>query len=157
MRYGIMERFSKTLRGYSPVEVNKFIDDIILKVEKIIKLSKQKDDRIKKLEYQLSEYAKVSDRLSRYQNMDDTLRNGILLAQKTSEQIKLNAIKESELILDQAKQNANRIVNDALLRAEAIEKDIETLKRNKAILKRQMREELQSQLSMLDDVEKIDI
>ena len=89
--------------------------------------------------------------------MDDTLRNGILLAQKTSEQIKLNALKESEIILEQAKQNANKIVNDALLRADAIERDIQTLKRNKAILTRQLKEELQNQLTMLDDVEKIDI
>ena len=152
-----MERFSKTLRGYSPVEVNKFIDDVILKLEKIIKASKQKDERIKKLEQQLGEYALINERLSRYQNMDDTLRNGILLAQKTSEQIKLNALKESEIILEQAKQNANKIVNDALLRADAIERDIQTLKRNKAILTRQLKEELQNQLTMLDDVEKIDI
>ncbi len=44
-----MNKFKKSLFGYDPSDVNKFIDDIIENVEKIIKLNKLKDEKIKHL------------------------------------------------------------------------------------------------------------
>ena len=88
--------------------------------------------------------------------MDETLRQAVLMAQKTSEQMKLNTIKETELIIEDAKRNANRIVNDALLRAESTEKEAEMLRRNINIFKRKLKDQLKAQLDMVDDIEKID-
>ncbi len=148
-----MERFSKTLHGYDPVEVNQFLDNVIVQVEKIINASKAKDERIEKLE---KAYTDMREKLIKYQNMDETLRQAVLMAQKTSEQMKLNTIKETELIIEDAKKNANRIVNDALLRAESTEKEAEMLRRNINIFKRKLKDQLKAQLDMVDDIEKID-
>ncbi len=148
-----MERFSKTLHGYDPVEVNQFLDNVIVQVEKIINASKAKDERIEKLE---KAYTDMREKLIKYQNMDETLRQAVLMAQKTSEQMKLNTIKESELILEDAKKNANRIVNDALIRAESTEREAEMLKRNINIFKRKLKDQLKAQLDMVDEIEKID-
>ncbi len=148
-----MERFSKTLHGYDPAEVNQFLDNVIVQVEKIINASKAKDERIEKLE---KAYTDMREKLIKYQNMDETLRQAVLMAQKTSEQMKLNTIKESELILEDAKKNANRIVNDALIRAESTEREAEMLKRNINIFKRKLKDQLKAQLDMVDEIEKID-
>ena len=37
-----MDRFTKTLHGYNPEEVNKFLDDVIVQVERIIESNKLK-------------------------------------------------------------------------------------------------------------------
>ena len=122
-----MEKFSRTLRGYNPEEVNEFLDKIIKQVETIVSESKEKDLKIATLEQQIETN---KHKLETYEKMEQTLNRAIFMAQKTSEQIKLNAHDESELIINDAKQNANRIVNEALMRAEKTEREALTLKRN---------------------------
>ncbi len=151
-----MDRFNRTLHGYDPEEVNEFLDKVIVQVEKIVESSKIKDARIKELQEQIKEVDAIKEKLTRYENMDQTLREAILMAQRTSEQMKLNTIKESELILGDAKRNANRIVNDALIKAEATEREAAMLRRNINIFKRKLRDQLQAQLEMVDDIEKVD-
>ena len=79
------------------------------------------------------------------------------MAEKTSEQIKINAIKERDLILDNAKNNANRIVNDALLKAESTERDAFMLKRNINVYKRRLKDIIEEQLRMIDEIDKIEL
>ena len=148
-----MEKFSKTLHGYNPEEVNQFIDNIIVQTERVINLSKKQDTKIKELESIISD---LKDKLSRYEGMDETLRQAIMMAQKTSEQMRLNTIKESEFILEEAKHNADRIVNDALIKADKIEREAEMLRKNAILFKRKLKDQLQLQMDMIDDIEKFD-
>ena len=148
-----MEKFSKTLHGYNPEEVNQFIDNIIVQTERVINLSKKQDTKIKELESVISD---LKDKLSRYEGMDETLRNAIMMAQKTSEQMRLNTIKESEFIVEEAKRNADRIVNDALIKADKIEREAEMLRKNAILFKRKLKDQLQLQMDMIDDIEKFD-
>ena len=148
-----MEKFSKTLHGYNPEEVNQFIDNIIVQTERVINLSKKQDTKIKELESVISD---LKDKLSRYEGMDDTLRQAIMMAQKTSEQMRLNTIKESEFIVEEAKRNADRIVNDALIKADKIEREAEMLRKNAILFKRKLKDQLQLQMDMIDDIEKFD-
>ena len=46
-----MEKFTRTLRGYDPVEVNKFLDQVIKQVSKMVKMLKEKDQIIKMRRY----------------------------------------------------------------------------------------------------------
>ncbi len=149
-----MEKFSKALHGYDPKEVNQFLDNVIMQVEKIINASKIKDEHILRLEKEKEE---LTRKLAKYQNMDETLRQAVMMTQKTSEQMKLNSIKEAELIINDAKRNANRIVNEALLKADATEKEAEVLRRNINIFKRKLKDQLQAQLDMVDEIEKVDL
>ena len=79
------------------------------------------------------------------------------MAEKTSEQIKLNAHQERETITNDAKKNASRIINEALLKAEKIDNDALAVKRNMNILKKRLRDILESQLELVDDIERIDV
>src|SRR5574344_483090 len=151
-----MDKFNRTLHGYDPMEVNNFLDNVISQVEKIINSSKAKDARIAELEKEVSEFANIKAKLEQYERMEDTLNKAMLMAEKTSSQMKLTASREGELIVEDAKRNANRIVNDALIKAEQTERETEMLKRNVTIFKRKLKDELERQLDMINDIEKID-
>jgi len=148
-----MEKFTKTLRGYDPNEVNAFIDQIINHVEKMVSDIKVKNNKLASLE---EENEKLKHKLEQYERMEATLNRAIIMAERTSEQIKLTAHQESETILNDAKRNANRIVNDALLRAEKTEMEADMLRRNVTIFKRRLREIIEAQLEMVNDIEKVD-
>lgn len=152
-----MEKFNRTLRGYDPEEVNVFLDQIIARVETMVSEIEEKDEQIKELKEQLSKVDKNQEKLAQYERMEDTLNRAILMAQKTSDQLKVAAHKESEIMLEDAKRNASRIVNDALLRAEKIENDAAVLKRNVNIFKRRLRNIVESQLNVIDEIDEVEL
>ncbi len=159
-----MEKFNRTLRGYDPEEVNNFLDEVIGRVEKLVtdvneknELLKEKDEQIKLLESKIEESSSLREKVEQYERMESTLNQAIFMAQKTSDQLKVAAHRESEIILDDAKKNASRIVNEALLRAEKIESDASNTKRNVNILKRRLKNIIESQLEIIDDIDELDI
>lgn len=155
---------NRTFKNYTPEEVDHFLDQIIKQVEKMIEDNKSKnkeialrDKKIQDLENALSKTIHLQEKLAQYERMEGTLNRAIMMAQKTSDQIKLNAHKESEIILNDAKTNASRIVNESLLKAEKAEIEAENLKRNINIFKRKLRGIIEAQLEMVDDIEKVEL
>ena len=151
-----MDRFNRALHGYDPVEVNDFLDNIISQVEKIIEASKQKDVYIESLKKELSTIDDLKARLEHYERMEENLSRTIELVQKTSDQIRVSSTKEGELIVENARRNADRIVNNALLKAEQTEREATMLRRNINVFKNKLRDALEQQLEMVNDIEKID-
>ena len=159
-----MEKFTRVMRGYDPDEVNNFLDQVIKRVEKMIadidaknKLIVDKNDEIRRLKSKIDETSALTEKLEQYERMESTLNRAILMAQKTSDQLKVAAHRESEIILDDAKKNASRIVNEALIKAEKIENDADMMKRNINVLKRRLKNIVESQLEIIDDMDKLDI
>ena len=152
-----MDKFNRTLRGYDPEEVNNFLDQIIARVELMVKDMKEKDNTINELTQELEKTKDMSERLQQYERMEDTLNRAIIMAQKTSDQLKIAAHRESEIMIDDAKKNASRIVNEALLRAEKIENDAITLKRNVNIFKRRLKDIIETQLEVIDEIDKVEL
>lgn len=159
-----MEKFTRVMRGYDPDEVNNFLDQVIKRVEKMIadidaknKLIVDKNDEIRRLKLKIDEVSALKEKLEQYERMESTLNRAILMAQKTSDQLKIAAHHESEIILDDAKKNASRIVNEALIKAEKIENDADLMKRNINVLKRRLKNIVESQLEIIDDIDKLDI
>lgn len=157
-----MEKFNRALHGYDPVEVNRFLDQVIKQVDKMVKVIKEKDQAIKLRDQKISALEKsqglnenLKEKLEHYKRMEDTLNRAIIMAQKTSDQIKTNAYHESEMLLENAKKNANRIVNEALMQAEKAEIEANRMRRNIIIYKRKLKDLLQSQLDMIEDIEKV--
>ena len=152
-----MEKFKRTLHGYDPNEVNRFLDQIINQVETMMTDIKERDAKIIELENIVVDNQRLKDKVEQFERMEGTLNKALFMAQKTSEQIKLSAHQESTILLEEAKQNANRIVNEALLRAEKTELEVNMLKRNVNIFKRRLRGLIETQLEMVDDIEKIEL
>lgn len=159
-----MDKFNRTLRGYDPDEVNQFLDQVIKQVEKMIADLKEKDRQIALRDEKIAQLTKMvnstghmRDKLAQYERIEATLNRAIVMAQKTSDQIKSNAHKESEIILEDAKKNASRIVNESLLKAERTEMEANMLRRNVSIFKRKLRSIIESQLELVDDIEKVEL
>ena len=159
-----MEKFTRVMRGYDPDEVNNFLDQIIKRVEKMIadidkknKIIESQNEQIKRLKENAENNSAIKEKLQQYERMESTLNRAIIMAQKTSDQLKMTAHRESEIIIDDAKKNASRIVNDALMKAEKIENDAEVMKHNITVLKRRLKNIVESQLEIIDDIDKIDL
>ena len=154
----------RTFKNYTPEEVDRFLDQVISQVERMIEDNKTKnqeialkDKKISELQAEINNTSELRDKLARYERMEGTLNRAIMMAQKTSDQIKSNAHRESEIILNDAKINASRIVNESLLKAEKTEMEAEALKRNINIFKRRLRGIIESQLEMVDDIDKLEL
>lgn len=159
-----MERFNRTLRGYDPDEVNVFLDKVIGKVETMVSELKKKDELIAEKNKQIESFSNLIDenknlkeKLAQYERIESTLNRAIIMAQKTSDQMRLAASRESELVIEEAKKNANRIVNEALLRAEKTEVEANNLRRNINIFKRRIKDIVEAQLEVVEELEKVEL
>ena len=148
---------------YSPEEIDAFLNGVIAQVEKMIEESKikneliiSKEKKIQELEAALAISLKENEKVKEYESMKDTINNAVSMAQKTSEDIRNNVKKECDFMLEDARRNASRIVNEALLKAEKAEADAENLKRNVKIFKRKIRDIIEAQLELVDDMEKVE-
>ena len=154
-----MQKFSRTLHGYNPEEVNSFLDDVISQVEKMIESNRQKNEEILLLKNQLSKSSNNEDiqkKAQKFDELESTLNKAIVMAQDTGEHIRKVAKQERDLILEEAKKNASLIINDALIRSEKIEYEASLLRKNIIMFKRKLKNNLEEQLKMVDEIEVID-
>jgi cell division initiation protein len=142
-----MDKFNIEANGYSRSEVNKFIDDVIANTESMIKRVKSQQVEINNLKEELVKYKK----------MEETLKGSMYKAEEASTNIKKQAMDEGKIIVEEARKNASRIVNDALLRAEKIELKADILERNVRIFKRKLKLVIEQQLAVVDEIEILDL
>ena len=125
-----MKRFSIVEKGYDVDEVNRFIDIVI--------------ERLEKLNTENTTYAAKIERLNaRIQEKENTidgqdvkkLEKAILAVQETSDRMKEVAKEEARIIVEEAKNNANSIVHEALIKAEKTEQERILLEKNMRIYK----------------------
>ena len=142
-----MEKFSYETNGYNRKEVNQFVGEVIRETEAII-------TRVKK---QNKEIEDLKKELEKYKAMEESLKNSLLKAEETSDNIKKMAREESDMIITDAKHNASRIVNEALLRAEKIEQNSDMLERNIRIFKRKLKSIVEQQLAVVEEIEVLEL
>lgn len=149
-----MKKFSRSIHGYNVNEVNRFVDDVIRRVEAIIKeeesIKKElldKDARIKELE----------TTIENHKNIERELNSRVNISLDERAYIKKLAISERDAIINDARKNANRIISDALVRAEKVEQDSLILKKNINLFKNRMRMMINEQLNIIDDLDKEDL
>lgn len=140
-----MKKFNRSLRGYNINEVNAFVNEVVKQFERLVAESKEKDLKI----------ASLTASNAKYQKMEETLNRTISMAQETSEQLRRAARIEGESIVNDAKKNANKIVNDALTRAAKVEAETDILKKNLSIFKNRIKNIVEQQLQMIDEIDNI--
>ena len=152
-----MDKFTQVRKGYDPVEVNSYFDKVIDQVELLVIELKIKNERIKELEQYEQENKVLKDKIEQYIKNENNLNNTIILAQRTSDQIKVSAQQEKEILIEDAKKSASRIVNEALMRAEKIEYDTKRLQKNVDLFKKRLRDIIETQLSLVEEIDKEDL
>ena len=142
-----MEKFSYETNGYNRREVNNFVNEVITQTEGIVKKCKEQRNEIEKLK----------EELKHYRNLESSLKDEIIRAEEAGDNIKRMAREESNMIVTDAKNNASRIVNEALLRAEKIEIKAETLENNIKIFKRKLKLIMEQQMAVVEEIEVLDL
>jgi len=142
-----MEKFSYEANGYNRNEVNQFVSDVIRETEGII-------TRVRK---QNTEIEELKKELQHYREQENNLKNAIIQADMTSDNIKKMAREERDMIVNDAKHNASRIVNEALLRAEKIELQADTLERNMRIFKKKLKSIMEQQMAIVEEIEILEL
>lgn len=142
-----MRKFDKSFSGYNVEQVNAFVDDVIKTVDEMINKMKQKDMQIELL----------TKELEHYKSLDSTLNRAVVIAEEASNKYKETSISQSDLIITEAKKNANRIINEALIKAEEIEENTARLRRNIIVYKRRLRSLVEEQMSLIEDIDKVNV
>ena len=145
-----MDKFKRSLNGYNIEEVNSFIDDIIKKVEAILEEEKQIKHEIKLKDIKIKDLEQV---VEHYKDIEKQMNTSIITAEESGEYIKRLAKSERDAIIEDARKNANRIISDALIRAEKIEYKTELLRKNIVSYKNRIRTMLNQQLDIIDDLD----
>jgi cell division initiation protein len=141
-----MKKFSTSFAGYDKEEVNRFVNDVTKNYESMLSRLKASD----------AELAQVKVELTKLQEKESTLNRALLVAEDASNQIRRVAKDESQSIIDDARKNASRIINDALIKAEKAEANAEELRHRIDIYKRRVKQVINEQEEMIDDIDKIE-
>ena len=139
-----MRKFNNSFPGYNKNEVNSFVSNVTTEYESMLNNLKQRDKEIESLKKELQHY----------KNIEGTLNRAILIAEESSQNIKKTAFDETKVMIEDAKRNASRIINNALIKAEKVEMEAENLKRQVERYKKRYKNILEEQL---DEIEKFEI
>jgi len=131
--------FNKGFRGYDEDEVNEFLEQVMKDYELVLREKKSLEEKL----------ANVGEKLGHFNNIEETLNKSILIAQEAAEEVKRNAKNEAKLILKEAEKNADRIVNDSLVKAQKIALEIEELKRQSKVFRTRFTMLVEAQLDLI--------
>ncbi len=136
----MVNKFSTSINGYSKKEVNDFVVEVTKEYEQMLNKLKSSSDAAESLRRELKHY----------KDMEASLNRAIMVAEESTSNIKKMAYDESKVIIEDAKRNATKVINNALQKAERIEADAETLRRKVAVYKRRFRMLIEDQLEELE-------
>lgn len=137
-----MKKFGNAFNGYKKEEVNQFV----------AKVAKEYENMLNKLKVQDEEIERLKKSITKYKELETTLNKTILIAEDTSNQIKRMARDEGKGIIEEAKRNASRIINDALLKTEEIEKNAEELRRRVVMFKRKFKNAIELEVEEIERI-----
>ena len=141
------KKFSKQMmNGYSVEEVDEFLDDLTVDYEKAYKESSELKARVNELEKSLLHYKTI----------EETLRNTLVMAQTTAEEVKEVAKKQAEQIIQEAEGNARKSLDDLGQEILIKKKEMEDINKQFDVYKAKMESLLISQLELLKDINKED-
>ncbi len=131
----------KKLGGLDEAEVHEFLKKVGKEYESVYAENKTLKDQVERLTNQMKDYLEL----------EKTLKQTLISAQKASGDLKNNAEKEAELIVKEAEIQAERILDEARSEVEIVGKDLREMKRQKRMLKVELKTVLESYMTLLND------
>ncbi|GAV31448.1 MAG: DivIVA domain-containing protein [Anaerosomatales bacterium] len=136
------KEFSKSLRGYNEVEVDEFLDQVADELERLFKENIELSERIEAAE----------EKVRAYQEMERTLNNTLLAAQKSADDIIAKAKHEAEVVLKDAEVKAKEIIHNALQQKQKAQADLVRIKQAEEAFRAQFRALLESHLRSVAEI-----
>ncbi|MGA2954953.1 MAG: DivIVA domain-containing protein [Thermodesulfobacteriota bacterium] len=134
------QQFRVKFRGFDMVEVDNFLDLVANEFEELLR----ENNRVKE------EDRKKLERIQELEGAEKEIRNALISAQQICEGIKNNARKEGELIIEEAKGNARKIVETAQAQAIQVEAEITQLKRQRSEFEASLKAAIEMHLRLLE-------
>ena len=141
------KRFSKQMmNGYSVEEVDDFLDELTADYSKNYK-------EVNELRAKVEE---LNNNLAQYKTIESTLKDTLVMAQTTADEVKNVAKQKADQIIADAKISAQKPVDE--LNSEIImkQKELDDVKKQFDVYKAKMESLLISELEMLKDINKAD-
>jgi cell division initiation protein len=138
------KEFKKSLRGYDCDEVDEFLDKISEDYEIIYKENSSLKEKIEILEERLKHYAQI----------EENIQKTLLLAQTAAEQARTAAQNESELLIRQANESAQKIIDNAHNDVIKIQDNYEAMKQEFLKFRAQFKGFMNAQLDTFNSLEK---
>lgn len=132
--------FKKVAVGYSPEEVDTFLDEIYEDYEKLYRESKQEKAKVET----------VSEDTDRLRNLEKTLERTLTLAEAAAEETKEAARAEAQQILERAKLEREQILSAARTKVFEIQQEIETLENRYELMRTRVKLLLYAEIELLD-------
>lgn len=138
------KEFKRGLRGYSVEEVDEFLDQVVENYEELYK----ENSRLKE------SLSRVNEKLEHYEKLEATIQNTLLLAQNAADQAKESSEKQAELIIGNANETAQRILDKANGDVISINDEYEKVKEEFIKFRAKFRGFMNTQLQTFDELEK---
>jgi len=132
-------QFKKGFKGYDIQEVEKLKELASDTLEEMIKANAVLDERLKE----------TNERLSEHIATEKTLKDAITTAHSMGEDLKNNAKKEAELLIAEAKLQAEEIVRQAHSRSRDLQDEIFRLRKQRAEIEFSIKAILDYHMSIL--------
>ncbi|BBB93008.1 DivIVA domain-containing protein [Methylomusa anaerophila] len=140
------KEFKHGFRGYNEEEVDEFLDQVVKDYETLYRENIDLKETVERL----------NGKLEHYQHMENTLHSTLVIAQETAEEVKLNAKKETELIIKEAEIRAQGMVDEAFAKVRRLTGEYEDLQKQSQIFRTRLRTLLQAQMDMLNNAKEED-
>lgn len=135
------KEFKRTFRGYKESEVDQFLDEIIEDYEKLYRENIELKDKILALDEQIK----------RYNDLEETLKDTLVVAQSTADEIIRAARQKSDLIIEEAESKAKKIIDVANEEVKKLQKEYEEMKKEMFIFRTRYKSFIEAQLLTLDE------
>lgn len=133
------QTFRTVFRGADNEEVRVFLDLVASEQERLIELNGQLTERIRHCE----------DRLAEYKEIDQTLRNSVLTAERHVTESRETAQREANLVLQEAEWRAKQMLEDARERLNRLSDEVRDLQAKKDAYVQHLRSFLEAQMQLL--------
>ncbi len=138
-----MNNFSYEANGYNKKEVNDFIDNVIVNIEKLVEKCNDYEKKLKVL----------TNELNGYKNKEKELGESLIKATEISHTIRENALKERDLLIQRASEEKELILNNAYQELKNIELKRLTIIQNIEIYKEKLNFILKEQEKYLKEID----
>lgn len=135
--------FSKGTLGYKREEVDSFMAEILADYETLYKANNESKEKINSL----------SKMVESYKGMEETMKNTLIVAQQSAEQLTKAAKTEAESILGEANQKSHEIISKATTRLEELNSEYERLKKEIRTFMLKAKAEFEVQIKNLDEAQ----
>lgn len=135
------KEFKKSLMGYNTREVDAYLDAINDDYEKLYKENIELKDKI----------GILTDQIRQYNNLEETLKSTLVIAQSTADDVTSSARKKAELIIEDAELQAKNRTNEAINEVRNIMKEYDYLKKEIFIFKTRYESFIKAQLISLEE------